>query len=85
MADVAPRKEPHRPQPGDVVICDVEESEELNQSYWVRTQSRDNAATLFDGPDAWAKARAAADERVGDKGTIWRFYKDGRFERVSSS
>ena len=84
MADVTLPKEPHRPQAGDAVICDVEESDELNQSYWVRTQSRDSAATLIEGPDAWAKARAAADERVGEKGAIWRLYKDGRFERVSS-
>ena len=84
MADVAPQKGPHRPQPGDVVICDVEESEEPNQSYWVRTQSRDSAATLFEGPDALAKARAAADERINENGAVWRLYKDGRFERVSS-
>jgi hypothetical protein len=82
MADVTLPNQRHRPQPGDVVICDVEESEEPNQSYWVRTQSRDSAASLFEGPDAWARARAAADERVGETGAIWRLYKDGRFERV---
>jgi len=83
MADVTLQNEPHRPQSGDVVICEVEESEEPNQSYWVRTQTRDSAATLCEGPDAWEKARAVADERAGENGAIWRLYKDGRLERVS--
>ena len=83
MADITLQNEHHRPQPGDVVIWDVEESEHLNPSYWVRTQSRDSAARLFEGPDAWAKARAAAEERAGREGAIWRRYRDGHFERVS--
>ena len=82
MADITLQNEHHRPQPGDVVIWDVEESGHLNPSYWVRTQSRDSAARLFEGPDAWAKAWSAAEERAGLEGGIWRRYTDGHFERV---
>jgi hypothetical protein len=83
MSDTPPQNEHDRPQSGDVVISDVEESEQLNQSYWVRTQSRDSAASLFEGPDAWAKARAAAEERAGQDSAVWRHHRDGHFERLS--
>lgn len=82
MADVNQQNEPHRPQPGDIVICAVEESEPLNPSYWVRTQSRNSAASLFEGPDAWTQAQAAAEERAGPEGAIWRLHTTGEFENV---
>jgi hypothetical protein len=42
------RKEHHRPNPGDVVIWDME-PEQLNPSYWVRTQSRGSDTNLLKG------------------------------------
>ena len=71
----------NRPKTGDVVIWDVE-PEPTTSTYWVRTHDRGSATQLFDGPDAWARALAAARERAGPECAIWRRHKDGRFERL---
>ena len=77
-----PTAEHHRPKTGDVVIWDVE-PEPTSSRYWVRLQGRGSATHLFEGPDAWARARAAAEDLAGPEGTIWQRHKDGRFERLS--
>ena len=71
-----------RPNAGDVVIWDVE-SETPDSIYWVRTQARGSATQLFDGPDAWALALTAAEERAGPEGTIWKRHADGHFEKLA--
>jgi hypothetical protein len=76
------QKEHLRPKSGDVVIWDMEQP---NQTYWVRTQSRGSDTQLFEGPDAWAQALSAAEERAGPEGVIWKRYKDGHFEKVIRS
>lgn len=73
-----------RPNAGDVVIWDVE-PEHTFPVYWVRMQGRGSATQLFEGPDAWARARAAADERAGPEGIIWKRHKDGHFEKLTTS
>jgi hypothetical protein len=70
------------PKAGDVVIWDLEPEDAATSVYWVRTHSRGSATQLFDGPDAWARARATAEERAGAGVTIWQRHKDGRFEKV---
>jgi hypothetical protein len=74
-------EEHRRPKSGDLVIWDME-PERTSPRYWVRTQSRGSHTQLFEGPDAWAEACSAAQERAGPGGTIWKRYKDGHFEKV---
>jgi hypothetical protein len=81
---VAQQKEHRRPKSGDIVIWDLE-PEQRTPRYWVRTQSRGSDTQLFEGPDAWAQARASAEERAGPEGVIWKRYKDGHFEKVIKS
>jgi hypothetical protein len=73
-----------RPKAGHVVIWDVEPEQAL-PIYWVRTQGRGSATQLFEGPDAWARACAAAEERAGPMGIIWKRHKDGSFEKLTKS
>jgi hypothetical protein len=73
-----------RPKNGAVVIWDVD-SEATTARYWVRTQARGSATQLFEGPDAWARAFASAEERAGSDGIIWKRHKDGHFERLPRS
>ena len=73
----------HRPTTGDEVIWDVE-PEEPASIYWVRRQGRGSATHLFEGVDAWARARAAAEELAGPEGIIWKRHKDGRFQKLSN-
>ena len=73
--------EDRRPKQGDIVIWDTE-PQQLPPRYWVRTQSRGSDTQLFEGPDAWDQARAAARERAGPEGTIWKRHKDGHFEII---
>jgi hypothetical protein len=73
--------ESHRPKNGAVVIWDVD-SEPTTARYWVRTQARGSATQLFEGPEAWAQAFAAAEERAGSDGIIWKRHKDGHFEQL---
>jgi hypothetical protein len=77
-------KEDNQPKTGDVVIWDVE-PEQTNFVYWVRTQGRGSSTQLFEGPDAWAQARSAAEELAGSEGAIWQRHKDGHFERLIKS
>jgi hypothetical protein len=85
MADVKDdQKERRRPNSGEVVIWDID-SDQLNPSYWVRTQSRGSDTQLFEGPDAWAQACSAARERAGPEGVIWKRCKDGHFELLARS
>ena len=70
-----------RPRTGDVVIWDVE-PDQTTSIYWVRTQGRGSATHLFEGPDAWSRARAAAEELAGAEGSIWQRHKDGHFEKL---
>lgn len=65
-----------QPTTGDVVIWDVE-PEHTASVYWVRTHGRGSATHLFEGPDAWARAYAAAKEYAGPGGIIWKRHKDG--------
>ena len=74
------RQEQH-PKTGDVVIWDVE-PEQTTSVFWVRTQGRGSATRLFEGPDAWAQARSAAEEIAGPDGVIWQRHKDGRFQKL---
>jgi hypothetical protein len=76
--------EQRRPKSGDLVIWDTE-PEQIIPRYWVRTQSRGSDTQLFEGPDAWAQACSAAEERAGPEGTIWKRHKDGHFEKVIKS
>ena len=69
------------PQSGDVIILDLE-PEGATPIFWVRTQSRGSATPVFEGVDAWARARAAAEELAGSQRPIWLCHKDGRFERL---
>ncbi len=71
-----------RPKTGDVVIWDVEPGPR-NSVYWVGKQGRDSAARLFEGPDAWAQARSAAEQLAGPEDTIWQRYTDGHFQRLT--
>jgi hypothetical protein len=83
MADVeGDHNEHRRPKRGDLVIWEMD-SEQLNPSYWVRTQSRGSHTQLFEGPDAWAQARSSAEQRAGPEGTIWKRHKDGHFELLA--
>ena len=70
-----------RPQTGDVMIWDAE-PESVTSIYWVRTQGRGSATQLFEGPDAWTRARSAAERLAGPEGIIWKRHKDGRFEKL---
>ena len=72
-----------RPSPGDVVIWDMETEHAQSPIYWVRTQARGSDTPLFEGPDAWARARAAAEGRAGPEGTIWKRHLDGHFEKLT--
>ena len=71
-----------RPKTGHVVIWDVE-PEGIDSSYWVGVHDRNARARLFDGAEAWVRARAAAFELAGPDGTVWKRHKDGRFQRLS--
>jgi hypothetical protein len=73
--------EPHQPKTGDLVIWDVEPAA-TNSLYWVRVHSRGSATQLFEGPDAWTRARAAAEALAGPTGTVWQRHKDGHFEKL---
>jgi hypothetical protein len=73
-----------RPKNGDVVIWDMQ-PEQPHPPYWVRMQSRGSDTQLFEGPDAWAQACAAAEKRAGPESTIWKRHKDGHFEKVIKS
>ena len=73
---------PDHPKAGDIVIWDVE-PERPNSIYWVRTQGRGSATQLFEGPDAWVRARSAAEERAGQEGVIWKRHSDGHFEKLT--
>lgn len=82
MADVKDdQKDQRRPKSGDVVIWDLQPEHPIPR-YWVRLQSRGSATELFEGPDAWARARASAEERAGPEGIIWKRDKAGRFEKL---
>ena len=72
------------PNAGDVVIWDVE-PEGTERIFWVRIQARGSATPLFDGPDAWARARAAAEGLAGAERSVWLRHRDGRFERLESA
>jgi hypothetical protein len=69
------------PQSGDVVILDLE-PEGAPPVFWVRTQARGSDTPVFEGDDAWVRARAAAEELAGSQRLIWVRHKDGRFERL---
>ncbi|HEY2908172.1 MAG TPA: hypothetical protein VGJ29_19865 [Vicinamibacterales bacterium] len=69
------------PNSGDVVIWDVE-PEGVERIFWVRIQARGSETPLFDGPDAWARARAAAGELAGATHAIWLRHTDGSFEKL---
>lgn len=71
------------PNGGDVVIWDVE-PEGAQRILWVRTQARGSETRLFDGPDAWVRARAAAEALAGTERPIWLRHPDGRFERLTT-
>jgi len=71
-----------RPKSGDVMIWDVDP--EQPNTYWVRKHGRGSATPLFEGPDAWAQARSAAERLAGHEGVIWRRHKDGHFEKINS-
>jgi len=71
------------PASGDVVIWD--KSEPMSSIYWVGTQSRDSAAHLFAGPNAWAHARAAAEALAGSEGTVWKRHRAGSFQKLTKS
>ena len=58
------------------------EPESTTSIYWVRTQSRGSATQLFEGPDAWTQARAAAEKLAGLERAVWKRHKDGHFERL---
>ena len=73
-----------QPKTGDVVIWDVEPDASKSPYYWVRIHSRGSDTRLFDGPDAWAEARAAAEALAGPEGIIWKRHTDGHFELVTS-
>jgi hypothetical protein len=70
-----------RPRTGEVVIWDVE-PEGTSSSYWVRVHGRGSNTPLFEGPDAWVRARAAAEQLAGPDGLVWQRHKDGHFERL---
>ena len=71
-----------RPKSGDLVIWDME-PEQVTPRYWVRSHSRGSDTQLYEGPDAWAEACSAAEERAGLEGTIWKRHKDGHFELLA--
>ena len=70
-----------RPKTGDVIIWDMES----DAIWWVGTQDRNTAAHMFEGPGAWDRAFAAAQELAGADVPIWKRYKDGHFERLTKS
>jgi hypothetical protein len=71
------------PNAGDVVIWDVE-PEGVERIFWVRIQARGSETPLFDGPDAWGRALAAAEAlAAGTERPIWLCHRDGRFERLA--
>jgi hypothetical protein len=70
-----------RPQSGDIVIWDAE-PESTTPIYWVRTHARGSHTHLFEGPDAWTRARSTAERLAGPEGIVWKRYKDGRVERL---
>jgi hypothetical protein len=72
------------PKSGDVIILDLE-PEGTPPIFWVRTQSRGSATPVFEGVDAWARARAAAEALARSERPIWLRHKDGRFERLMAS
>ncbi len=69
------------PKGGDVIILDLE-PEGTTPIFWVRTHARGSATPVFEGVDAWARARAAAQEMAGSERPIWLRHRDGRFERL---
>ena len=75
---------PNQPRPvtGDIVIWDVE-PEGTPSTYWVRVHSRNSAAQLFEGPDAWGRACAAAEALASPDSAVWLRHKDGHLERLS--
>ena len=77
-------EEPRRPKSGDVVIWDME-PQHTTSIYWVRTHGRGSATHLFEGPDAWAQARAAAEQIAGPEGIVWQRHKDGHFVKLAKS
>ncbi len=73
------------PNAGDVVIWDLE-PEGAERIFWVRTQARGSETPLFDGPDGWLRARAAAEDlAAATERAIWLRHRDGRFERLMSN
>ena len=76
---------PNQPRPttDDVVIWDVE-PEGTTSTYWVRIHSRGSAAQLFEGPNAWGRARVAAEALASPESVVWHRHKDGHFERLST-
>jgi hypothetical protein len=72
------------PNAGDIVIWDAE-PEGGEPIFWVRTQARGSETPLFDGPDAWIRARAAAEALAAGERPIWLRHRDGRFERLVES
>jgi hypothetical protein len=71
-----------RPNAGDVMICDVEPALANSRTYWVRSHARGSDTQLFEGPDAWARAYAAAQHRAGSEGIIWKRHNDGHYEKL---
>jgi hypothetical protein len=71
-----------RPETGDVVIWDVETDPTEPAYFWVRVHGRGGVTRLFEGPDAWALSRSAAEELAGPEKIVWRRHKDGHFERL---
>ena len=76
---------PRQPKTGDVVIWDAEPEAARSAYYWVRIHSRGSATHLFDGPDAWARARSAAAALAGPAGIVWKRHTDGHFELLAGS
>ena len=77
-------KDAKYPQRGDVIILDLEPEGAL-RIFWVRTQARGSATPVFEGVDAWARARAAAEELAGSDRPIWVRHRDGHFEKLANS
>ena len=75
---------PRQPKTGDVVIWDVDPDASTSPYYWVRIHSRGSVTRLFEGPDAWAQARAAATALAGPEGIVWKRHKDGHFELLAA-
>ena len=76
------------PKGGDVIILDLE-PEGTTPIFWVRTHARGSATPVFEGVDAWARARAAAQEMAGRSarsGTPQRWpFREARDRRASAA